>query len=393
MKSIENTLAQLSLTGNLRTIPYDTATSRAVDLSTNDYLGLAQDMNLRARFLESLSPQGFLPSASASRLLSAHQNSYSRLEHRLGQLYGREALLFNSGYHANTGLISALGDKNTLFVADKLVHASIIDGLVLSGARFVRFAHGNYNHLCRLITKYGGQYGRIVIVAESVYSMDGDSADIRALIEAKTLHPDTLLYIDEAHAVGVCGPAGLGLSMASGHADNVDIIVGTFGKALASAGAFAIMTPTLRSFMVNKARSLIFSTSLPPMVTDWSLLTLNHMLSMDDEREHLRALSRSLAEILAQYPQQGCGGSGTATADDMKGTPSHIQPLIIGDATATVLASAELLRKGFKVLPIRTPTVPAGTERLRFSLSAALSLSQLLPLHDAVSALSPNPHL
>lgn len=352
MKRIEDTLDRLSSSGNFRSIPQE-ALSTVHDFSSNDYLGIAGDISLRNDFLRSLSAETFLPTSSASRMLAAPQKAYSRLEDFITGLYDRPALLFNSGYHANTGMLAALGGKNTLFVADKLVHASIIDGMVLSGSRFERFRHNDYAHLERIIERLGSGYERLVIVAESVYSMDGDRADIGALIRAKRLHPDTVLYLDEAHAVGVIGPSGLGLGIS--HGGDVDIIVGTLGKAYASAGAYAVMSPVMRRFMVNTCRSLIFSTALPPVTAAWSLATMRRSLEMDADRERLRNLAASLAEKL-----------GSAEA-------SHIQPLIIGDAALTVEISRKLLADGFKVLPIRTPTVPPGTERLRFSLSAAIS--------------------
>lgn len=368
MQTIRETLAQLEAAGNLRRLPHDSEESPVVDLSSNDYLGLADDIALREKFLAGLNVRNFLPTSSASRLLSARQESYERLETRLSQLYGRAALLFNSGYHANTGLVSALGGKGTLFVADKLVHASIIDGLTLSGSHFERFRHNDYGHLHRIIEKNGKDYSRIVILSESVFSMDGDMCDITALAEAKRLHPNTLLYIDEAHAVGVLGPQGLGCVVESGMAEDVDIVVGTFGKALASFGAFAILSPEMREFMVNRARSLIFSTSIPPVVADWSLFMLEHALKMDSEREHLHALATKLQAFT--YAPSSLKINGKASA-------SHIQPLITGDARRAVELSKELLERGFKVLPIRTPTVPPGTERLRFSLSASMPISAL----------------
>ena len=359
MNSFEAHLSELADAGRLRRLPEDSSASALIDLSSNDYLGLAEDVELRRDFIGRLTPENFLPTSSASRLLSAHQDSYLKLETRLAELYGWETLLFNSGYHANVGLVSALGGKDTLFVADRLVHASIIDGLKLSGSDFERFRHNDYGHLQRIIERRASSYRRLVIISESVFSMDGDSSDIAALVAAKQLHPNAILYVDEAHAVGVCGPRGLGCVAASGLRDSVDILVGTFGKALASSGAFAVLRPPLREFMVNHARSLIFSTALPPLCAEWTLYCLERSLTMDAERENLGRLASALARVT------GCG------------IESHIQPLIVGDARRAVELSASLLSEGFKVLPIRTPTVPPGTERLRFSLSARLAVSEI----------------
>jgi 8-amino-7-oxononanoate synthase len=357
MNRIKQTLDELTASGNLRRIPTQ-VDGNAYDFSSNDYLGLSENIDLRADFLRNITVETFLPSSSASRLLSARQNAYTNLEQFISELYGRAALLFNSGYHANTGMIGALGSPSTLFVADKLVHASIIDGLVLSKAKFQRFKHNDYDHLCRIIERYGNEYDRVVIVAESVYSMDGDSADIDKLVEAKRLHKNALLYVDEAHAVGVLGDRGLGLTQGK----DVDIMVGTFGKALASEGAFAVMSPLMREYMVNRCRSLIFSTAISPFAAMWSMTTLRHSLEMDTERTRLHSMAAQLQQII---------GSNLA---------SHIQPYIVGDAQRCVDLSKRLLADGAKVLPIRTPTVPPGTERLRFSLSAALPDAALTTL-------------
>ena len=367
---INQTLNQLELSGNFRRIPKESAAT-VVDLSSNDYLGLAERIDLREEFYSQHSPASMPMSASASRLLGGRQREFDSFEHTLADAYRRPALLFNSGYHANVGLIQALADSHTLIVADRLVHASIIDGIRLSGAPFERFRHNDYTHLERILDKKAADYANILIIAESVYSMDGDRADIGRLIAAKKRCGDkAMLYIDEAHAVGVLGPAGLGLVAASDRPDDVDIVVGTMGKALASVGAYAIMTERMRDFMVNKARSLIFSTALPPLNIACSDFIFRQMLGMDSERQRLARLSESLADALGnQYA-------------------SHIQPLIVGDPHKAVAMSQQLLKLGYKVLPIRTPTVPPGTERLRCSLSAAISPQAIDALAEAIAEVS-----
>lgn len=374
--NLDLTLQQLADSGNLRRIPSEPHSS-AVDLSSNDYLGLAERSDLREEFFAAHSPSELLMSSSASRLLGAHQREFESFEQLLHDSYGREALTFNSGYHANVGLIQAIADSHTLIVADRLVHASIIDGIRLSGAPFVRFRHNDYDHLNTIIDQKAKDYTNILIVAESVYSMDGDSADIDRLIEAKRRCGDkALLYVDEAHAVGVAGPAGLGLVAASSDPLQVDITVGTMGKALASGGAYAIMSENMRSYMVNKARSLIFSTAIPPINMAWSSFIFRRMLTMDSERAALSSLADRLAAALGSD------------------TPSHIRPLIVGDPHKAVAMSERLLKLGFKALPIRTPTVPPGTERLRFSLSAAIRPESIDALADALRLINhPNPEL
>ena len=370
MNKIEKTLDELSASGNLRAIPGDTPAG-LVDLSSNDYLGLAVRDDLRDAFLDECGGRLPLMTSSASRLLAGSQSSYDRFESLLRDLYGAPALTFNSGYHANTGLVSSLADRSTLIVADRLVHASIIDGIKLSGAPFVRFRHNDYDHLEKILADKGRDYSDILIIAESVYSMDGDRADIGRLVDIKRSTPGALLYIDEAHAVGVEGRHGLGMVEDAGLVGDVDVIVGTLGKALASVGAYAVVSPLIRRFVVNKARSLIFSTALPPANMLWSAFIMERVPSMTAERDRLRSLGRRLAAILRLDRS------------------SHIAPLVVGNPHDAVALSARLADEGFKVLPIRVPTVPPGTDRLRFSLSAALDLHALDRLEKTLERLRP----
>lgn len=364
---IEQTLGDLAASGNLRLIPDDATTSGSIDFSSNDYLGIATRADLRQEFFSAHDPRDLLMSASASRLLARTQTAFDDFEKSLRDAYGRSALIFNSGYHANTGLVSALATKDYTILADKLVHASIIDGIKLSGAPFERFRHNDMRHLALLAEKISSQGRKLLIIVESVYSMDGDQAPLREIAEIKRKHEGALLYVDEAHAVGVEGPGGLGLVMAmGGQAADVDVIVGTLGKALGSTGAFAIMDDTLRSWAINRARSFIFSTALPPVTVEWSKFVFEKSLGMDSERSHLKALGNALGRTLRN------------------GSNSHIQPYMLGNPHAAVEMSKALASDGFDVLPIRTPTVPPGTDRLRLSLSAALSIDDVEALGRAI---------
>lgn len=353
-------LDQLRESSNYRSFPSDGG-GDTIDLTSNDYLGLALRDDLRDEFMAQYH-SGKFPAltSSASRLLASCQLEYREFESLLAEIYGREALVFNSGYHANTGIIQAIADKRTMVIADRLVHASIIDGIRLSGARFTRFPHNDFDRLERAIEAVPDDADRILVIVESVYSMDGDRADIDRLIDIRRADGRVMLYVDEAHGVGVEGPAGLGLVAASKAPAEVDIVIGTLGKALASSGAFALTGDIVKQYLVNKARSLIFSTALPPACVAWSRFLFGKMMGMDAERATLRRHAERIADAIAAAT--GC-----------RGVVSHIQPLVIGNAAATLQRSAELLREGVKVLPIRTPTVPPGSERLRFSLSASLT--------------------
>lgn len=376
MSSYSDILAGLRAAGNFRSIPAEiTGGARVTDLSSNDYLGLAADPALQERFFESAGRRRIPMTSSASRLLSGRQREYESLERFLGELYGRECLLFNSGYHANTGMIQALAAGDTLIVADKLVHASIIDGIVLSKSPFTRFRHNDTAHLEKIMAKEAAAHERVLIVAESVYSMDGDRADINSLVRIKERYPNAMLYVDEAHAFGVEGSMGLGLCRDNDKFDSIDIVVGTFGKACASMGAFCAVSPTLRDYLVNRARSLIFSTSLPPMTAAWTQYMIETFIPMDEQRRHLKALGKRLRDYLQPL------SPGFAI------TASHIQPLVTGSAEKAVGLSEKLLDEGFKVLPIRTPTVPPGTERLRISLSSAIGLDEIDRLSSALTKL------
>lgn len=361
-------LEAIEAAGNMRHIPGGDTACR-YDFSTNDYLGINEDEALRDEFRHAMAAHGYSMSMAASRLLGADQSCHNSLEALLTGLYGRECLLFNSGYHANTGIISAIADKHTLILADKLVHASIIDGILLSRTTFTRFAHNDLDKLERLVAEADDKYDTILVIVESVYSMDGDRCDIDRLVEIRRRYPRVMLYVDEAHAFGVLGYRGLGLC--APHPE-VDIIIGTLGKAAASMGAFAVVGDTLRRYLINTARSFIFSTALPPAQAAWSELVIRHITGMDDRRERLAALSRRLHDGL-----------------HAENLPSHIVPYIVGDARRVVEMSRQMLDEyGVKVLPIRRPTVAAGTERLRISLSATQSDEAIDTLIASIRAMN-----
>lgn len=338
------------------------------NLSSNDYMGLAGNSELRRSFyaqFDLASPELALTSAS-SRLLTGNTLAYSRLETKLSELYGqRVALVFNSGYHANIGILPALTTKKDLVLSDKLNHASIIDGMRLCNAETQRYRHLDYEHLEKILSAKRAQYRQVFLVTESVFSMDGDSADLLTLVALKEKY-DCLLMVDEAHTVGVRGPSGAGMCAELGVQQKVDILIGTFGKAFASAGAYAIMAPEVKDFLVNHARSLIFTTGLPPAILNWSAFILKRCARMDAEREKLRRMGIRLRNLI-----QAKGQGRTLEGD------SQIVPLIIGEDADAVVQAKTFQDRGFLVFAIRPPTVPQRTSRLRFSLNAALDESLL----------------
>ena len=279
---IKRYLQQLRDEGNFREIPNFTKTG-VIDFSTNDYMGLSADDALQERFFADPAARKVPMTSSAARLLAPRQIEYANLEVFLRLLYAARrgddtgALMFNSGYHANTGLIPAIASSDTYIIADKLVHASIIDGIILSRAPYARFPHNDFDRLEAMLERKAGEYGNVLVIVESVYSMDGDSADIERLIALKRRYRNVMLYVDEAHAFGVLGPRGLGLAAASSDPGMVDVVVGTFGKAAASMGAFAITGCDLRDYLVNTSRSFIFSTAIPPIQAAWTQIGRAHV--------------------------------------------------------------------------------------------------------------------
>lgn len=373
LNHIEQELQLLKEKKNYRSLPPITHDGREVivkgqrmlNLSSNDYLGLANDVSLREEFLKTLTPETFMPTSSSSRLLTGNFTSYQELEQQLTAMFGTEtALVFNSGYHANTGILPAICDANTLILADKLVHASLIDGIRLSTAKCIRYRHNDLNQLQRLIETNSAQYEKIIIVTESIFSMDGDEANLRALVELKNSHPNILLYVDEAHAFGVRGRKGLGCAEEQGCINDIDFLVGTFGKAIASTGAYVACRQAIREYLINKMRTFIFTTALPPVNIQWTSFILKRLPDLQDKREHLSRISHQLKEAL------------TAKGYDCPST-SHIIPMIVGASENTILKAEELQRKGFYALPVRPPTVPEGTSRIRFSLTADITEAEI----------------
>lgn len=332
--------------------------NRMLNLSSNDYLGLASDKELREEFLSTLTPDTFLPASSSSRLLTGNFTVYEKLEAELVALFGTEAaLVFNSGYHANMGILPAVSNTRTLIVADKLVHASIIDGIRLSSACCIRYRHNDLSQLERLLKKNHNEYQQIIIVTESIFSMDGDEADLKALVQLKQSYDNVLLYVDEAHAFGVRGIHGLGCAEEAGCIQDIDFLVGTFGKAAASTGAYIVCKKVIREYLVNRMRTLIFTTALPPMNIAWTLFVVRKLPGMKKRREHLIYISRILREAL-QAKGYACPST------------SHIVPMTVGLSSDAVLRAEELQRHGFYALPVRPPTIPEGTSRIRFSLTS-----------------------
>lgn len=334
---------------------------RLLNLSSNNYLGLADNKDVTPEFLKSGGDEYSFGSASA-RLLTGSLPVYKELEKLLANLYQKDsALLFNSGYHANVGINSALAGSGDVIFSDKLNHASIIDGMCLGKAKFFRYPHNDAERLEALLERERGNYKNAVIVTESIFSMDGDCAPLAKLVELKEKY-NCILVVDEAHAFGVFGDMGLGVCEHLNLIDKVDLIVGTFGKAVGSVGAFVVGNGTLIDYLTNKARSFIFSTALPPVNIAFSLWIIeNYLAQMKEERYRMLELGQKLFKKL----------------NGKDGHFSHIVPVVIGENKRTCEICDILYQNGYFTLPVRPPTVPEGTSRLRLSLTTDIEEKDL----------------
>ena len=340
---------------------------KMLNLASNDYLGLNADLQLREQFFDETPNDQRWMSSTSSRLLTGNFHEYEQLEASLSQAFhGRSALLFNSGYHMNIGILPALADSKTLILADKLIHASMIDGIRLSTAKYVRYRHNDLAHLTQLLHKYQDDdaFERIIVVTESIFSMDGDETDLAELVCIKKQFAKVMLYVDEAHAIGVRGEQGLGCAEQYGVMDDIDFLVGTFGKAIASIGGYLICHAIIRDYLINAMRPLIFSTAQPPICMAWTNFIFQKVLSLNSQRQHLQQLSIYLQQTVIN---QGfdCPSS------------SHIVPVIMGESTKTVAKSKALQDAGFYIMPVRPPTVPQNSSRLRISLTAQIKQFEL----------------
>ena len=326
-----------------------------VDFSSNDYLALSEHPEVIAASRKYL--EEFGAGAGAARLMSGDLEINHQLEKEIALLKAKEAaLIFGSGYLANIGVIPALVGRGDLLVTDRLSHASIYDGCLLSGAKVIRFRHNDINHLQQILQEKRGQYNRALVVVESIYSMDGDRCPLKDLIDLKK-HSGFLLMVDEAHATGIYGSHGGGIIEEEGVSDGVDVAMGTFGKGLGSYGAYVAASKQTVDYLVNKARSFIYATGLPPAVIGATLAAL-HLVKTEPE------LRRELHEKVAFFKKQI---RKNGLKDDLG--PSQIIPVMVGDSTKALALSEELRSHRIFVKAVRPPTVPENSARLRFSIT------------------------
>ncbi len=342
-----------------------------VDLCSNDYLGLAQHPKLREALVHAVT-NATRVSGTASRLLSGQDVAWHDLEEEFASFVGTEAALyFGSGYAANIGLLTSLAGPDDIIFSDALNHASLIDGIRLSGARKHIYAHRDLNMLESLLIQYRDDWGRKLIVTETVFSMDGDVAPLREMVSLAERY-NAGIIVDEAHATAVHGPDGRGIAAGFADSENIVARVHTCGKALASAGAFVCGGKSLKEYLVNHARSFIFTTAMPPYMAAQIRAALALAATMNAERA---SLQRNADRLCAALRAQGWDTAASAT---------QIIPVIVGQNDAAISAAEFLRHEGFAVRAIRPPTVATGTARLRFSLTAAFDEKDLVRLGESL---------
>ena len=377
MQDILKELIKLEESGQFRKIPKITTKFDSkviidgieyVNFASNDYLGISTKTELISEFLYTYKNSMPLLSSASARLLSGSSEEFTALENTVAKLFNKEAaLVFNTGYQCNLGVISALISKGDVIFSDKLNHASIIDGMRLSEGDFIRYKHFDYEGLEKLLQSKRNNYNRAIIVSESVFSMDGDIANIDKLIDLKNKY-NCLLMIDEAHAFCACGQSLAGIS----EGKDVDIITATFGKAVGSFGAFCVSSMEIINYLINKSRSFIFSTSIPPFNIAWS----NWLLT--EKREYLSKRKKTLDKLSSNVHKMLENRSIVTPSN------SQIIPILIGDNEDTLKLSEKLKSLGYYIPAIRPPTVPIGTARLRISLTADTNINDIERILDIV---------
>lgn len=362
---------------------------KLLNIASNDYLGIGTNTGLQNEFLDFVAqmPTEQRPKfgSTSSRLLTGNDVQLELLEAELVAWYNsainlnnvncsstKSALVCNSGYHANIGLLAALTSlpTKTLILADKLVHASIIDGMQLAKANnktdFKRYKHNDYNHLRQLINNIDKSVERVIIVTESIFSMDGDRADLTGLVAIKkeltTSNLTIELYVDEAHAVGAYGATGLGIAEETNTLTQIDYLIGTFGKTFASMGAYIICRNEVKQWLVNNMRSLIYSTALPPITHAWNRFVLAKIVNMQTERKQLKQVSNYLKQAVQQKTGLACLSE------------SAIVPYVLGANALAIAKAKQLQEAGFYALAIRPPTVPKDAARIRLVMNANIDI-------------------
>ncbi|WP_336249900.1 8-amino-7-oxononanoate synthase [Stomatohabitans albus] len=325
---------------------------RRLNFASNDYLGIASDPIIRQHFH---SEAHF--SASSARLQTGTHPEHLALEHQASLWWGRPVLSMGSGWHANVGVLSTLANRDTTVYTDRLVHASILDGIRLSGAHLRRYRHNDLDHLAELLATHSPN-DRVMVVTESIFSMDGDEVDLAKWVEITKIYPHVITVVDEAHAVGVTGPRGRGVAAREGVSNHIDVLIAPLGKAMASVGSFVGCSEPVKDLLISTTRSFLFSTALPPIQAAWTGYALDIVSRADDRRGALTENQHLLANGI-----QSVTGQDTSRC-------THIIPILVGENTKAKHLASRLQALGWQVMAIVPPTVPERTSRVRLSVRA-----------------------
>lgn len=326
-----------------------------INLSSNDYLFLAHDESIRNSFIKKYSSE-FYFSSSSSRLITGNYSIVSELEKRAEEIYKKPVLVMNSGFSANKIIIETFYNKNSLILTDRFNHASIYSGIISCKGKFIRYRHLDMEHLENILEKYKNKYEDILIISESIYSMDGDTANLEKLVKIKKKY-GTSLMIDEAHSFGVYG---YGIAYSKNLVKDIDFLTIPLGKGGGSIGAYIVCDKELKDYIINFGKEFIYSTALPPMNNLWNLYILNNMNDFYKRAEKLKKLKDYTLKLIKEMKIE--------TVSD-----SHIISFIIGENEKADIIAEKLRKKGWLVCSIKSPTVPKGTERIRISLYSELS--------------------
>ena len=375
LQRLRQSLAQREGSSLRRKLTARASDDKRVNLADNDYLGLSRDPAVVAAGVAALQEWG--ASAAASPLVTGYTEIHQKLEQTLAAWQGyAHGLVMNTGFAANSAVLGGLPKKGDLILADRLVHASMLDGITASGARLRRFAHNDLDALELMLHEEPALDGVIFVVTESVYSMDGDSPDLKRLASLRKRF-GFCWVLDEAHATGWYGATGSGLQEAQGAFAAADIVVGTLGKGLGSQGAYVLShAPEVRDALINFAGEFVYSTYLAPSCAAAALAAVERVKGMSGERAELHALSHAWRDGLVE------AGFAVPSGD------SPIIPLILGDSDVTLKYATALRAAGFMVSAIRPPTVPVRTGRIRISLRRGLSPAVLSSFVSALKGVT-----
>lgn len=348
---LQNELKSLKEKDNFRKLRE--CDSTLIDFSSNDYLGIGRDRKLLEEFYTLYKPR---LSSSSSRLIDGSYIEVMELEKELEKIYSKKALVFNSGFDANSSVIETFYGKNDLIISDRLNHASIYDGIINSEAKLLRYSHLDMNNLEKLLIKYRKNYENILVVSETIYSMDGDVADIKKLVELKKRYGFDLM-IDEAHSYGVYG---YGMAYELGVVENIDFLIIPLGKGGGSVGAYVLCSQLCKDYLINKSRKFIYSTALPPVNNCWNLFVLKKIPEFQEKRKKLKENIEYIQILMKER-------------NILSISTTHIVSIIIGDNKKISVIAENLRKKGFLVYGVKEPTVPRGTARFRIGLNPDIS--------------------